>query len=94
MINNRIPTSLPERNVQGRLAGGWNSGSRGWDGLATADVRAGNWVLHGDLFGRKDHDYELPDGGRQANEDRGHGDGRPPLPPHAGGLVLCFCFCL
>lgn len=67
MINNRIPTSLPERNVQGRLAGGWNSGSRGWDGLATADVRAGNWVLHGDLFGRKDHDYELPDGGRQAN---------------------------
>ena len=67
VINNRIPTELPERAVQGRLNGGWNSGTNGWDGAAQAQVRAGNWVLHGDIFGRKDHDYALPGGGKQAN---------------------------
>ncbi|WP_419899362.1 TonB-dependent receptor [Roseomonas sp. USHLN139] len=66
-INNRIPTALPERDVQGRAGGGWSSGSRGWDGGASADMRAGNWVLHGDFSGRKDHDYRLPGGGSQAN---------------------------
>ncbi|ONG46298.1 hypothetical protein BKE38_25515 [Pseudoroseomonas deserti] len=66
-INNRIPTALPERDVQGRVSGGRSSGSRGWDGGASADVRAGNWVLHGDVSGRKDHDYRLPGGGAQAN---------------------------
>ena len=67
VLNDRIPTSRPDRAVQGRVSGGWNSGSRGWDGLASANVSAGNWVLHGDVFGRKDHDYRLPGGGSQAN---------------------------
>lgn len=67
VINNRIPASLPERAVSGRVSGGWNSGSRGWDGAASAEVRAGNAVVHGDLFGRHDGDYAIPGGRRQAN---------------------------
>ncbi|MBE9607051.1 TonB-dependent receptor [Acetobacteraceae bacterium H6797] len=67
VINNRIPTELPERDVQGRVSGGWSSGTRGWDGAASSDVRAGNWVLHGDFSGRDDHDYALPGGRNQAN---------------------------
>jgi iron complex outermembrane receptor protein len=67
VINNRIPTTLPDRAVQGRISGGWNSGSRGWDGVGSTDVRAGNWVAHFDLFGRYDSDYRIPGGGRQAN---------------------------
>jgi len=67
VINNRIPTSLPEQGVKGRVSGGWNSGSRGWDGTASTDVRAGNVVMHGDLFGRHDGDYSIPGGRRQAN---------------------------
>ncbi|TCH97448.1 TonB-dependent receptor [Roseococcus sp. SYP-B2431] len=67
VINNRIPTSLPDQAVKGRVSGGWNSGSRGWDGVASADVRAGNVVVHGDVFGRHDGDYAIPGGRRQAN---------------------------
>jgi len=67
VINNRIPTSLPEQGAKGRVAGAWNSGSRGWDGTASADVRVGNVVMHGDLFGRHDGDYAIPGGRRQAN---------------------------
>lgn len=67
VINNRIPTSLPDQVVKGRMTGGWNSGSRGWDGSANADVRAGNYVMHGDFFGRHDADYSIPGGRRQAN---------------------------
>ncbi|MBS7813487.1 TonB-dependent receptor [Roseococcus pinisoli] len=67
VINNRIPTSLPGQAVSGRVSGGWNSGSRGWDGAASTDVRAGNVVVHGDLFGRHDSDYSIPGGRRQAN---------------------------
>ncbi|WP_198383657.1 TonB-dependent receptor [Roseomonas sp. KE2513] len=67
VINNRIPTVLPDRAVQGRLSGGWNSGSRGWDGVGTTDVRAGNWVAHFDIFGRYDSDYRIPGGRRQEN---------------------------
>ena len=67
VINNRIPTSLPDRAVQGRLSGAWNSGSRGWDGAGSVEMRGGNFVLHGDLFGRHDSDYRIPGGRRQAN---------------------------
>ncbi len=67
VINNRIPTTLPDRAVQGRISGGWNSGSRGWDGVGTTDVRVGNWVAHFDIFGRYDSDYRIPGGRRQEN---------------------------
>ncbi|WP_043361516.1 TonB-dependent receptor [Belnapia sp. F-4-1] len=67
VINNRIPTALPDRAVQGRISGGWNSGSRGWDGVGTTDVRVGNWVAHFDMFGRYDSDYRIPGGRRQEN---------------------------
>ena len=67
VINNRIPTTLPDRAAQGRISGGWNTGARGWDGVGSTDVRAGNWVAHFDLFGRYDSDYRIPGGGRQAN---------------------------
>ncbi|WP_458094328.1 TonB-dependent receptor [Roseomonas sp. WA12] len=67
VINNRIPTTLPDRAVQGRITGGWNTGSRGWDGVGTTDVRVGNWVAHFDIFGRYDSDYRIPGGRRQEN---------------------------
>ncbi|MBP0494332.1 TonB-dependent receptor [Pararoseomonas indoligenes] len=67
VINNRIPTTLPDRAVQGRVSGGWNSGTRGWDGVGTTDVRVGNWVAHFDAFGRYDSDYRIPGGRRQEN---------------------------
>jgi iron complex outermembrane receptor protein len=67
VINNRIPTTLPDRAVQGRVSGGWNSGSRGWDGVGSTDLRAGNFVAHFDVFGRYDSDYRIPGGSRQAN---------------------------
>ncbi|MCQ4160492.1 TonB-dependent receptor [Roseomonas sp. GC11] len=67
LLNNRIPTELPDRAAQGRVTGGWSSGSRGWDGAASGETRAGNWVVHGDVSSRRDHDYGLPGGGSQAN---------------------------
>ncbi|WP_187830460.1 TonB-dependent receptor [Siccirubricoccus phaeus] len=67
VINNRIPTALPDRAVQGQVFGGWNSGTSGWDGAATAEMRAGRFVLHGDVFGRQDGNYRIPGGKRQAN---------------------------
>ena len=67
VINNRIPTTLPDRPVQGRITGGWNTGTRGWDGVGTTDVRVGNWVAHFDAFGRYDSDYRIPGGRRQEN---------------------------
>ncbi|ATR19489.1 TonB-dependent receptor (plasmid) [Roseomonas sp. FDAARGOS_362] len=67
VINNRIPTMLPDRAVQGHLSGGWNTGTRGWNGVGSTDVRAGNWVAHFDLFGRYDSDYRIPGGRRQEN---------------------------
>jgi iron complex outermembrane receptor protein len=67
VINNRIPMALPEQVVEGRIAGGWNTGSRGWDGVGSVNVRAGNFVMHADAFGRYDSDYRLPGGARQLN---------------------------
>jgi iron complex outermembrane receptor protein len=67
VINNRIPTALPEEAVEGRISGGWNTGTRGWDGVGSVNLRAGNFVVHADAFGRYDSDYRLPGGGRQLN---------------------------
>ncbi|WP_424812732.1 TonB-dependent receptor [Roseococcus sp. YIM B11640] len=67
VINNRIPDRLPDRAVKGQVSGAWNSGSRGWDGSAVGEMRAGNVVVHGDIFGRHDADYSIPGGRRQAN---------------------------
>jgi iron complex outermembrane receptor protein len=67
VLNNRIPTALPEQAVEGRISGGWNTGTRGWDGVGSVNLRAGNFVMHADAFGRYDSDYRLPGGERQLN---------------------------
>ncbi|MCK8783916.1 TonB-dependent receptor [Roseomonas sp. NAR14] len=68
LINNRIPLELLEPGaVRGRVSGAYNTGSRGFDGSASTDMRVGNFMVHGDLFGRTAGDYDIPGGGRQRN---------------------------
>jgi iron complex outermembrane receptor protein len=59
-INNRIPTSIPTRGFGAEFRGAGTSVDRGLDGAVLLDAGAGNFAVHGDVFGRKADDYRVP----------------------------------
>jgi iron complex outermembrane receptor protein len=58
--NNRIPTFIPPRGIGLELRGAGASVDRGLDGAALIDAGAGNFAVHGDVFGRRTYDYRVP----------------------------------
>ncbi|MCW5572639.1 MAG: TonB-dependent receptor [Steroidobacteraceae bacterium] len=61
-INDRVPTTLPEKPLSGEATSGYgtNAGSR--EGAALLDARLGRFALHADGFDRRTSDYDTPEG--------------------------------
>lgn len=66
-INNRVPTSLPDRPVAAELSGSYASNALAGEGTAMLDARAGQFAFHADGFGRHTADYAIPGGETQPN---------------------------
>jgi iron complex outermembrane receptor protein len=73
VLNDRVPTALPERPFSGELTGSFDSVSDTWQGSALADVAVGNVALHADGFVRDAGDYSTPLGTQSNSFFRGHG---------------------
>jgi iron complex outermembrane receptor protein len=58
--NNRIPTSIPRRGVEGEVNAGLTSVERSHDGSVLLDAGDGNVAVHADWFGRNAQDYAVP----------------------------------
>ena len=66
--NNRIPEAMPcspafamsKGCAQFETLTAWSSVDRGIEGAQIADVGAGNFAFHGDVFGRRTRDYRIP----------------------------------
>ena len=66
--NNRIPEAMPcptaiartKGCAQFETRGAWSSVDRGIEGATIADMGAGSFAFHGDLFGRSTRDYRIP----------------------------------
>jgi iron complex outermembrane receptor protein len=66
--NNRIPDTLPcppaiawsKGCSQFETRGAWSSVDSGVEGAMIADMAAGNFAFHGDVFGRRTKDYRIP----------------------------------
>jgi len=65
-INNRVPTSLPEKRFSGEVSSAYGSGADTREGSALVDGRAGNVAFHADGFIRHTGDYDIP-GGTEVN---------------------------
>ncbi len=66
VINNRVPSELPQRPLAGELSGGLSSNANAADGSVLMDGRAGQFGIHVDGFARHTSDYDIP-GGTQPN---------------------------
>jgi len=73
-INNRVPMSLPTRAVSGELTGSYDTVNDAFEGSVLADVRAGNFALHGDAFYRHADDYDTPLGTQPNSFFHGNGE--------------------
>ncbi|MEN2986905.1 TonB-dependent receptor [Tistrella sp. BH-R2-4] len=65
--NDRIPVDIAPGQSRGRVQGGFGSTAEDLDGAVSLTTRHGGVALHADAFGRRAGDYDLPDGGTQAN---------------------------
>ena len=74
ILNNRVPTELPTKDLTGEVSGAFDSVSNTGEGTAMIDGRSGNIAAHADGFYRNAGDYDTPLG-RQANSFfEGHGE--------------------
>ncbi|HEY1124900.1 MAG TPA: TonB-dependent receptor [Sphingobium sp.] len=73
VLNDRVPTALPQTPLNGELTGSFDSVSDTWQGSALADVAVGNVALHADGFVRDAGDYGTPLGTQANSFFRGHG---------------------
>ncbi|QNA84184.1 TonB-dependent receptor [Sphingomonas sp. So64.6b] len=74
VVNNRVPMTLPTRDLSGELTGAFDSVSNTGEGTALMDGRAGDIAVHADGFYRDAGDYDTPLG-RQGNSFfRGYGE--------------------
>ena len=68
VLNNRIPTSVPEAGIEGEVYSAYSSVDDGFETSALLDVGAGIFAGHIDAFYRDADDYDIPDApGTQAN---------------------------
>ena len=72
-INDRVPTKLSDRPLSGELDGGYGTGSDSKDAAGLVDGTVGQLALHADAFGRRTHDYDIPDGVQTNSFFRGDG---------------------
>ncbi|MGK2742158.1 TonB-dependent receptor [Tepidicaulis sp. LMO-SS28] len=62
VINNRIPTSIPENTVTGEAHGKISSVDDGHEESLILDAGAENIAIHADAFNRRTEDYDTPQG--------------------------------
>jgi len=72
-INDRVPMKLRDESVSGELDGGYGTGSDSKDAAGLVDGTVGQVALHADAFGRRTHDYDVPDGVQENSFFRGDG---------------------
>jgi iron complex outermembrane receptor protein len=59
-INNRVPTSLPEKAITSAASATYDSVSNGGEGSLMTDIAAGNFAIHADGFLRRAGNYDTP----------------------------------
>ncbi len=72
-INDRVPTKLTDTPVSGEVDGGYGTQSDSKDAAGLLDGTVGQFALHADAFGRRAHDYDIPDGVQANSFFRGDG---------------------
>lgn len=66
VLNDRVPSRMPESGLAGEAFGAVSSGDRGMEGGVLLDGRAGAGAFHFDAYGHRTRDYRIPrDPGRQ-----------------------------
>ncbi len=60
VINNRVPTAMPENLIDGEAFASFNSVNNGVEGGGLFDIGAGNFASHFDWFYRDTEDYDIP----------------------------------
>jgi len=73
VLNDRVPTRLPDAPVAGELTGSFNTVNDGTEVAGLVDLRAGNVALHADGFHRDTGDYDTPLGPQTNSFFRGLG---------------------
>ncbi|MET0310025.1 MAG: TonB-dependent receptor [Sphingomonas sp.] len=73
VINNRVPTELPDRPLSGEWSGSYATNADTWQTSALADAKVGDLALHADGFYRHAGDYDTPLGTQTNSFVRGWG---------------------
>ncbi len=73
VLNNRVPTSFPDKPLSAELNGTYGTVSDLYQGAGLVDVAVGDVALHADAFGRRAGDYDTPTGVQQNSFFRGYG---------------------
>jgi iron complex outermembrane recepter protein len=73
VINNRVPTELPTKDISGEASGSYATNADTWQTAGLADAKAGDLALHADGFYRHAGDYETPLGTQENSFLRGWG---------------------
>ncbi|MDG2534566.1 TonB-dependent receptor [Sphingomonas sp. HITSZ_GF] len=73
VINNRVPTELPTRDLSGEASGSYATNADTWQTAGLVDAKAGDLALHADGFYRHAGDYETPLGTMENSFIRGWG---------------------
>ena len=73
VLNNRVPTSFPDKPLSAELNGTYGTVSDLYQGAGLVDVAVGDVALHADAFGRHAGDYDTPTGVQQNSFFRGYG---------------------
>ncbi|MBS0422699.1 MAG: TonB-dependent receptor [Proteobacteria bacterium] len=70
-INDRVPTKLS--TLSGEMDAGYGTGADSKDAAGLVDGSVGQFALHADAFGRRAHDYDIPEGVQTNSFFRGDG---------------------
>ncbi|HXZ68355.1 MAG TPA: TonB-dependent receptor, partial [Alphaproteobacteria bacterium] len=71
VINNRVPTKLPDQPFVGSASGGYDTDASAGDGSVLMDGRIGDLALHADGFTRHASNYDTPLGTQDNSFFRG-----------------------
>ena len=92
--NNRIPSFLIAEGFRSETRTSFSSVDRGREASTLLDARAGNFVVHGDIYTRRSEDYRSPrsplTGGKQLNSfvrSNGQAIGGSYFLPNNGGFI-------
>ncbi len=73
VLNNRVPTSFPDKPLSAELNGTYGTVSDLYQGAGLVDAAVGDVALHADAFGRHAGDYDTPTGVQPNSFFRGYG---------------------